>query len=94
MWVSEHGDGSSKKAGIPCRNKIIWKSREGFLLVFLLKYLYLHHCLLFTRNSDNKKAWPLPLGYLMDLWECHKQFTGMAKPMEDLSIDDVIPVGI
>jgi hypothetical protein len=30
----------------------------------------------------------------MDLWECHKQFTGVAKPKQELFIDDVIPVGI
>jgi hypothetical protein len=33
----------------------------------------------------------MPIGYLMDLWECHKQFIGIAKSKEDLFIDDVIP---
>jgi len=33
----------------------------------------------------------MPIGYLMDLWECHKQFIGIAKPILNLSIDDVIP---
>ena len=33
----------------------------------------------------------MPIGYLMDLWECHKQFIGIAKPKLELFIDDVIP---
>ena len=36
----------------------------------------------------------LPFGLLLDLWECHKQFLGMAKPKRELTIDDVIPYGI
>ena len=31
---------------------------------------------------------------LLDLWECHKQFLGLAKPKRELTIDDVIPYGI
>jgi len=30
----------------------------------------------------------------MDLWECHKQFLGMAKPKREMFIDDVMPDGI
>jgi hypothetical protein len=30
----------------------------------------------------------------MDLWECHRQFLGMAKAKRELFIDDVIPDGI
>lgn len=33
----------------------------------------------------------MPLGYIMDLWECHKQFIGIAKPRREYFIDDVIP---
>lgn len=33
----------------------------------------------------------MPIGYLMDLWECHKQFIGIAKPRREYFIDDVIP---
>ena len=33
----------------------------------------------------------MPIGYLIDLWECHKQFNGIAKPKLELFIDDVIP---
>ncbi|NCD10277.1 MAG: hypothetical protein EOL98_12810 [Negativicutes bacterium] len=42
-----------------------------------------------NRNED--EVWLLPIGYLMDLWECHKQFTGISKPRVDYTIDDVIP---
>ena len=31
----------------------------------------------------------MPFGLLMDLWECHKQFMGIAKPKQVLTIDDV-----
>ena len=33
----------------------------------------------------------MPFGYLLDLWECHKQFTGISKPRRELFIDDIIP---
>ena len=33
----------------------------------------------------------MPIGYLLDLWECHKQFIGIAKPKQDHFIDDIIP---
>lgn len=36
----------------------------------------------------------MPFGLLMDLWECHKQFMGLAKPKQELTIDDIIPYGI
>lgn len=36
----------------------------------------------------------MPIGYLMDLWECHKQFIGISKPKEYLSIDNLIPYGL
>lgn len=36
----------------------------------------------------------LPFGLLLDLWECHKQFLGMAKPKRELFIDEIIPDGI
>lgn len=36
----------------------------------------------------------MPIGYLMDLWECHKQFLGLARPKQELFIDDIIPAGI
>lgn len=36
----------------------------------------------------------MPFGLLMDLWECHRQENGMAKPKREIFIDDIIPLGI
>ena len=36
----------------------------------------------------------MPFGLLLDLWECHKQYHGMAKPKREMYIDDIIPDGI
>ena len=36
----------------------------------------------------------MPFGLLLDLWECHKQYNGLAKPRRELVIDDIIPDGI
>lgn len=36
----------------------------------------------------------MPFGLLLDLFECHKQYHGIAKPKREDGIDDVIPVGI
>lgn len=36
----------------------------------------------------------MPFGLLLDLWECHKQYTGAAKPKREYFIDDIIPDGI
>lgn len=38
--------------------------------------------------------WFCPLGLFLDLWECHKQFTGISKPKVEMFIDDIIPNGI
>ena len=38
--------------------------------------------------------WLMPFGLLLDLWECHKQFNGMAKPKKEHFIDDILPDGI
>lgn len=38
--------------------------------------------------------WLMPFGLLLDLWECHKQMNGMAKPKVEVFIDDVIPAGV
>ena len=40
------------------------------------------------------EVWATPFGLLLDLWECHKQFTGIARSKREQSIDDVIPEGI
>jgi hypothetical protein len=36
----------------------------------------------------------MPIGLLLDLWECHKQWNGLAIPRKELFIDDVIPEGV
>lgn len=36
----------------------------------------------------------MPLGLLLDLLECHKQYNGLANPKRDLTIDDIIPYGL
>lgn len=38
--------------------------------------------------------WFCPFGLFFDLWECHKQFTGISKPKVEMFIDDIIPSGI
>ena len=40
------------------------------------------------------EVWLMPFGLLLDLWECHKQFNGLAKPKKEHFIDDIIPMGI
>jgi hypothetical protein len=42
-------------------------------------------------NRKEDEVWLMPIGYLMDLWECHKQFIGIAKPKKIAFIDEVIP---
>lgn len=44
------------------------------------------------RNEEN--VWLMVVGDLLDQWEIHKQFVGMAKPKVELFIDEIIPVGI
>lgn len=36
----------------------------------------------------------MPLGLMLDLWDCHKQFNGLSKPIKEYYIDDIIPVGV
>lgn len=45
-------------------------------------------------NLSQDEVWLMPFGLLMDLWECHKQFMGITRPKQVLTIDDVIPYGI
>ena len=40
------------------------------------------------------ELWLTPFGLLLDLWECHKQYHGLAKPKREMFIDDIIPFGI
>jgi len=45
-------------------------------------------------NRSEEETWLSPVGLLLDLWECHRQFLGMSKPKQELFIEDVIPDGI
>jgi len=45
-------------------------------------------------NFAEDEVWLTPIGHLLDLWECHKQFHGMAKPKREVFIEDIIPAGI
>jgi hypothetical protein len=45
-------------------------------------------------NRSEEETWLTPIGLLMDLWECHKQFIGLTKPRIEVSIDDVLPAGL
>jgi hypothetical protein len=36
----------------------------------------------------------MPMGLLLDLWECHKQYHGMSNPKSTVFIDDVMPLGL
>jgi hypothetical protein len=36
----------------------------------------------------------MPIGHLLDQWEIHKQFTGLAKPKLHHFIDEIIPTGM
>ena len=41
-----------------------------------------------------EEVWLMPFGLFLDLWECHKQYTGLSKPLAIHSIDELIPDGI
>lgn len=45
-------------------------------------------------NLSQDEVWLMPFGLLLDLWECHRQYNGITKPKRDLTIDDVIPLGV
>ncbi|MDY0407348.1 MULTISPECIES: hypothetical protein [Bacillota] len=45
-------------------------------------------------KRTEQEVWLMPIGHLLDQWEIHKQFSGLTKPKNELSIDDVIPLGI
>ena len=45
-------------------------------------------------HLGSEEVWLMPVGFLLDLWECHKQFMGIAKPKREMCIDEVVPMGI
>ncbi|WKY49061.1 hypothetical protein Q5O24_07060 [Eubacteriaceae bacterium ES3] len=42
-------------------------------------------------NRTEYEVWLMPLGELLDLWTCHKQFLGIEKPQREWTIDEIIP---
>lgn len=42
-------------------------------------------------NFSETETWLMPIGKLLDFWECHKQFNGLVKPKREWSIDEVVP---
>jgi hypothetical protein len=45
-------------------------------------------------NRSEEEVWLMPLGFLLDLWECHKQYSGLAKPKREYFIDELIEAGL
>lgn len=45
-------------------------------------------------RRTEREVWLMPIGHLLDQREIHKQFTGISKPYETKTIDDVFPVGL
>ena len=45
-------------------------------------------------HLSSEEVWLMPFGFLMNLWECHKQFMGISKPKREADIDEVVPMGI
>jgi len=45
-------------------------------------------------HLSQDEFWLMSFGLLLDLWECHKQYHGLAKPKREHFIDDIIPDGI
>ena len=43
-------------------------------------------------HRSEEESWLMPIGQLLDLWELHKQFLGIAKPKTVLFIDEIIPL--
>lgn len=54
-----------------------------------LEYIALAHL-----HLTQEEVGLLRFGHLLDLIECWRQENGLAKPARNLTIDDVIPVGI
>lgn len=68
--------------------KTQWRINDAELFTRLLYYG------IAQLGMGMEEVWLTPFGLLMDLWECHKQFMGLARPKRELSIDDIIPYGI
>jgi hypothetical protein len=42
-------------------------------------------------NRSEEETWLTPIGLLMDLWECHRQYLGLAKLKREMFIEEIIP---
>jgi hypothetical protein len=42
-------------------------------------------------NRTETETWLTPIGLLLDLWECHRQYNGWARPQREHFIDELIP---
>jgi len=45
-------------------------------------------------NQREEEFWLMPFGLLLDLIECHKQYSGISKPKTQHYIDEIIPFGV
>lgn len=45
-------------------------------------------------HQTPEEFWLVPFGLLLDLWECHRQSKGQAKPKREHFIDEIIPSGL
>lgn len=45
-------------------------------------------------NRSENEVWLMPIGKLLDLWACHKQFIGVEKAKKTRTINDIVPLGI
>ena len=52
------------------------------------------YCGLAHLHLTQEEVWLTPFGLLLDLWECHRQYTGAAVPKRERTIDDVLPEGV
>lgn len=55
------------------------------------RLLYFGTVQLFRSETE---TWLMPIGKLLDLWTCHKQFLGMEKPKREVFIDDIVPADL
>ena len=66
----------------PRRERGRLKKREGRVnddeLFTRLLYYGIAHL-----HLSQDEVWTMPFGLLLDLWECHKQFTGIARPKRE-----------
>jgi len=43
-------------------------------------------------HFSQEETWFMPLGQLLDLMACHRQFLGCEIPKRELGIDEIIPL--